>query len=66
MEATKITEKTINKAHCDWIIEQVRELKALLSYDDPRMIELNRVRALSAIETSENALKELRAFIESV
>ena len=66
MEAAKISEKAINKAHCDWIIEQARKLKVLLSHDDPRMIELNRVRALSAIETSENALKELRAFIESV
>lgn len=66
MEAQKITDKTINTVHCDWIIQKAEEIKALLSYDDTRMIELNRVRALSAIETSINSLKELEAFVKSI
>ena len=66
MKATEIKENTINKAHCDWIIDQAKELKALLSYNSESMIVLNRVRALSAIDTAAESLNELKLYIESV
>ena len=53
----------INNAHCDWIIEQAKELKALLSYKSERMIELNKTRALADIDTMFQSLSELRLYI---
>lgn len=55
-----------NIANCDWIITQAKELKALLAYNSDRMIVLNKVRALSAIDTAMSSLRELQAYIESV
>lgn len=60
MKATEI------KFHCDWIIERAKELKALFAYNSDRMIVFNKVRALSAIDTAMDSLKELKAYIESV
>lgn len=66
IKATEITENTIQKANCDWIIKQAKELKALLAYDSEQVIVLNKVRALSAIDTAMSSLRELQAYIESV
>lgn len=66
MKATEITDTTVNKAQCDWIIEKAKELKALLSYNSESMIAANKVRALSNIDTMMNSLNELKAYIESV
>lgn len=59
-------ENDIGKKNCDWVIEQAREVKALLSYNSAPMIAANRVRALSAIETAMSSLRDLQAYIESV
>ena len=58
-----ITERAINKTHCDWIIQQAEELKALFSYESDRMIDLNKTRALSAIDTAMDSLRELRLYL---
>lgn len=51
--------------HCDWVVEQMKEIKALLSYNSDNMINLNKVRALSAIETARKSLYELELYIKS-
>ena len=65
-KATEIKENTIQKANCDWVIDKAKELKALLAYNSDRMIILNKVRALSAIDTAMSSLRELQAYIENV
>lgn len=59
-------ENDIAKKNCDWVIEQTKEVKALLSYDSASMIALNKTRALSAVETAMSSLRDLQAYIESV
>lgn len=66
MKATEIKENTVQKANCDWVIEETKMLKALLAYDSENMIVLNKVRALSAIDAAMSSLRELQAYIESV
>lgn len=66
MKATQVKDITVNKAHCDWIIEKAKELKALISYESDSMIAAKKVRALSSIDTMMNSLNELKAYIESV
>lgn len=66
MKATETPDTTVNKAHCDWIIEKAKELKALLSYDSESMITANKVRALTSINTMTDSLNELKAYIESL
>lgn len=66
IKATEIKENAVNLAHCDWVVEQAKELKALLAYNSDTMIALNKVRALSAIDTAMDSLRELKAYIESV
>lgn len=63
MKATEITDTTVNKAHCNWIIENANELKALFSYESGSMIEANKARALSSINTMIGSLNELKAYI---
>lgn len=66
MKATNVPDIAICKTHCDWIVEQAKELKALLSYNSESMIVLNKVRVLSAIDTAMHSLRELQAYIEEV
>ena len=66
MKADKIDAFTTGMAHCDWIIMQAKEIKALLAYRSDSMVELNKVRALSAIDTSLASLHELKLFIEGM
>lgn len=66
VKAAKIDEYSVNKTHCAYVIEQARELRALLAYKDDRMIVLNKTRALSAIDCAMSSLRELQAFIENV
>ena len=66
MKATEIDDFTINKVHCDWIIKQAQELKALLSYKSENMIFNNKTRALTDIKTMENSLSELKLYIEQL
>lgn len=61
-----VKENDMGKKNCDWVIEQAREVKALLSYNSTSMIAMNKVRALSAIETAMSSLRDLKAYIESV
>lgn len=61
-----VKENDIAKRNCDWIIDQAREVKALLSYDSVSMIALNKTRALAAVETAMSSLRDLQAYIESV
>lgn len=66
MKATEISDITINKTHCDWIVKQVEELKALFSYNSEAMVKKNKTRALADIETIKNSLSELKLYIESI
>lgn len=59
-----VTDCVVAKAHCDWITQQVAELKSLLGHNSRTMIVLNKTRALSAISTMEHALSELKHMIE--
>lgn len=65
MKATDISNFAIAKAHCDWIKQQATELKKLIDYESIPMLNMNNVRALSAISTMEASLRELKEFIES-
>lgn len=58
--------KDRNKANCDRVLEQVGELKTLLSYHSEEMIVLNQTRVLSEIDTAMDSLRELRAYVEDV
>lgn len=66
MKTTEIDDITINKIHCNWIIRQAMELKALFSHNSERMVELNKSRALADIETIKNSLSELQLYVESL
>lgn len=66
MKAAEINDITINKAHCDWIVEKAEELKGLFSHNSNSMIELNKTRALTNIETIKDSLSELELYIKSV
>lgn len=66
MKATEIDDITIHKTHCDWIVKQAMELKALFSHNSERMVELNKSRALADIETIKNSLSELQLYVESL
>ena len=66
MKATEIDDITIHKAHCDWIVKQAMELKALFSYKSERMVEVNKSRALADIETMKHSLSELQLYVESL
>lgn len=66
MKASEITVFAINKSHCDWIVEQVRELKALFAYESERMVELNKVRAMSAVDTALDSLNELKLYLSNI
>ena len=65
IKATEIDDFTIHKAHCDWITEQIKEIKALLSYNSDSMINLNKNRAIAAIEAARDSLSELELYIRS-
>lgn len=65
MNAMDITDRTIQKTHCDWVKAQANELKALLKYDDTTFL-LNKQRALSGIETAMQSLEELRLYINEL
>ena len=66
MKATEIDDIAIRKAHCDWIVKQAMELKALFSHNSERMVELNKSRALADIETIKNSLSELQLYVENL
>ena len=63
---SEIDDIVIHKSHCDWIVKQATELKALFSYNSERMVELNKSRALADIETIKNSLSELKLYVESL
>ncbi len=50
----------------EWIMDQVKTLKSLLSYRSNDMIERNKTLALTSIETSIEALEELREAIKTM
>lgn len=61
-----INDIIIMKAHCDNILEQATELKALFSHNSESMIELNKIRALTDIEMIKNSLAELEFYINDL
>lgn len=65
MKAKEISEKTIQKAHCDWIKAQAGEIKALLQYDNKTVV-LNKQRASSGIGTAIQLLEEIRSYINEL
>ena len=66
MKATEIDDITIHKAHCDWIVKQATELKALFSHNSEKIVSLNKNRTLTTIEAMQNSLNELKLYIESL
>lgn len=50
----------------EWVIDHSRTLKALLSYKSNDMINSNKVLALAAIQTSVDALEELKNAINNI
>ena len=66
MKATEINEIIIQKTHCDYIVEQAKELRALFSYNSKSMIESNKTRALADIEAIKNSLAELKLYVDSI
>ena len=66
MKATNINDISIMKTHCDWITEQAKELKVLFAYKSENMVKMNKVRALSDIDTITESLNELKLYIESL
>lgn len=65
MEEKKIDFKTA-KNNCEWNIARARELRALFVFDSEPMVARNKVRALSAIDTMQTSLEELKQYIESL
>lgn len=66
MKATEINDFTICKTNADWILQQINELRALLSYKSENMIVLNKTRALSALDCIKNSTEEMRLYIEGL
>lgn len=66
MKATEINDLEIHKAHCDWIVNQAKELKALLSHDSENIVIRNKTRALACIDTMGDSLSELKLYIENL
>lgn len=66
MKATEVNDVVIQKAHCDWIVKQAEELKALFSYNSKSMVELNKIRALADIKAIKDSLEELELYINSI
>jgi len=60
LKAKEVNDFVISRSHCDWILSQVTMLKALFYYDSRRMVVLNKTRAMSAIDTMQDSLNELR------
>lgn len=56
----------IMKIHCDNILEQITELKALFSHNSESIIKLNKIRALTNIEMIKNSLAELELYIKNL
>lgn len=66
MKATEINDFTICKTNADWILHQINELRALLSYKSENMIVFNKTRALSALDCIKNSAEEMRLYIEGL
>lgn len=66
MKATEINEVVIQKTHCDYIVEQAKELKELFSYNSKSMIKANKTRALTDIEEIRNSLQKLEFYIKEL
>ena len=54
-----VTDNQICKTHCKIIIEDAKEIKALLAFDDEQMIELNYTRLMADIEQIKNSISEI-------
>ena len=54
-----LTDNQICKTHCKVIIEDAKEIKALLDYEDERMLELNYTRLMADIEQIKNSISEI-------
>lgn len=66
-KANEVNEFTIYRTHCDWIWSQAKMLKELFWRDSqPRMVILNKTRALAAIDTMQDSLNELRVAVEEM
>lgn len=66
MKATEINDLTICKTNADWILHQINELRALLSYKSENMIVSNKTKALSALDCIKNSAEEMRLYIEGL
>ena len=58
-----IDDIVISKIHCDNILEQATELKALFSNNST---ELNKARALTNVEMIKNSIAELEFYIKDL
>ena len=66
LKPKEINDLAICRSHCDWILSQATMLKALFYYDSRRMVVLNKTRAMSAIDTMQDSLNELRVAVEEM
>ena len=66
MKAIEINDIVIQKKHCDYIVEEATELRALFSYKSKSMVELSKTRALANIEAIRNSLAELELYIKEL
>lgn len=66
VHAAEIQDNAVNMAHCDWIIDKAKELKALLAHGSESMLVANKTRALSGIDTMMDSLRELKLCIKEV
>ena len=66
MKATDITDSTINKAHCDIIIDNIKELKILISDNSEEWLKKGKGFALTNINEVQNSLNELKAYFNQL
>lgn len=59
-------EQDVYMKSMEWIMDQVKTLKSLLSYRNNDMINNNKTLALASIETSIETLEELRKAIKNI
>ena len=66
MKSTEMLDIIVQKTHCDYIVEQAKELQALFSHNSKSMIELNKTRVLVDVEVIRNSLVELEFYIKEL
>lgn len=64
IKATEVPEHIIHAAHCDYITEKIKEVKALLK--DPELLKTNKKRAEITVSQILNSMNEIQLYLELV